>query len=77
MYRIDSTTLLQYSFNSLEGPLVSDYRDFLLIYFKTVRRYNETKILRLYNTEFTLIDVYLKFSKLKSIKYLFNVFFIL
>ena len=66
-----------YSFDSLGGPLVSNYRDFLLIYFKTVRRYNETKILRLYNVEFALTDVRLKSSKLKSIEHLLNVYFVL
>ena len=49
-----------YPFNSLKGLLVSNYKDFLLIYFKTIYKYNETKILRLYNTKFAFIDIYLK-----------------
>ena len=66
-----------YPFNSSKRPLVSNYRDFVLIYFKTVYRYYKPKVFRLYNTKFAFTDIYLKFSKLKLIKYLFNVYLIL
>jgi len=66
-----------YLFNSLRKPLILNYKDFFLIYFKTVYRYNETKILCLYNTEFAFINIYLKSNKLKLIKYLFNIYLIL
>ena len=66
-----------YPFDSSRGPLIPDYRDLLLVYFKTVRRYNKTKILRLCNAEFALTDVRLKSSELKSIEHLLNVCLVL
>ena len=53
-----------------------NYKDLILVYLKAISRYNKAKIFSLSYTEFALLNIYLKSSKFKLIKYLLYILLI-